>query len=68
MDGYAVIEQLRKESPQPMPLMIALTGYGQSEDRARTLAAGFHHHLVKPVHPDALLRVIADEEDRLSRL
>jgi two-component system, sensor histidine kinase len=67
MDGYAVIEQLRKERLQPMPLMIALTGYGQSEDRARSLAAGFDHHLVKPVHPDALLRVIADEEERLSR-
>jgi len=68
MDGYAVIEQLRKEGMQPMPLMIALTGYGQSEDRARSLAAGFDHHLVKPVQPDALLRVMAEEEERLSRM
>lgn len=68
MNGYAVVEQLRKEGPQPMPLMIALTGYGQAEDRERSLAAGFDHHLVKPVHPDVLLRVIADEEERLSQM
>jgi CheY-like chemotaxis protein len=46
--GYEVIAQLRKKM-SPMHRMIALTGYGQSEDRARSIAAGFDPHLVKPV-------------------
>lgn len=65
MDGYAVIAQLRKELEPPMPIMVALTGFGQPEDRARTLAAGFDHHLVKPVDAQVLLRLIAVEEQRL---
>jgi two-component system CheB/CheR fusion protein len=65
MGGYEVIAQLRKKM-SPMPRMIALTGYGQSEDRARSIAAGFDHHLVKPVDPDAQLRLLAEEAERLS--
>ena len=33
----------------PRPLLVAMTGFGQDEDRARTAAAGFDHHLTKPV-------------------
>jgi signal transduction histidine kinase len=65
MGGYEVIAQLRKEMSS-MPRMIALTGYGQSGDRARSIAAGFDHHLVKPVDPDALLRLLAEEAERFS--
>ena len=64
MDGYAVIEKLRAEMPAPLPLMIALTGYGQAEDRMRALKAGFDYHLVKPFDPDALMRLIATHVDR----
>ena len=39
--------------------LIALSGYGQSDDRARTRAAGFHAHLIKPVEYDALEHVLA---------
>jgi two-component system CheB/CheR fusion protein len=39
--------------------MIAVTGYGHEEARARSLAAGFDHHLVKPVDPDRLLDLLA---------
>ena len=67
MSGYEVIAQLRKEM-SPMPRMIALTGYGQSDDCARSRAAGFDHHLVKPVDSDALLRLLADEAARLSSM
>ena len=35
-------------------MLVALTGWGQPEDRRRTKAAGFDHHLVKPVDADAL--------------
>ena len=59
MDGYQVITRLRETLGKAMPIMIALTGYGQPEDRVRALAAGFDHHLTKPVDVEALLRLIA---------
>jgi signal transduction histidine kinase/ActR/RegA family two-component response regulator len=59
MDGYQVMARLREVMKRPMPVMIALTGHGQSEDRARALAAGFDHHLTKPVDVEALLRLFA---------
>ncbi len=65
MDGYAVIAQLRQEMKAPLPVMIALTGYGQAEDRARALTAGFDHHLVKPVDADALLTLLAGQGERI---
>ena len=61
MDGYQVITRLRETLDRPMPIMIALTGYGQPEDRVRALAAGFDHHLTKPVDVEALLRLIATQ-------
>jgi CheY-like chemotaxis protein len=66
MDGYAVAARLREMDLQPRPTTIAVTGYGQPEDRARALAAGFDHHLVKPVDPDVLLRLIAATGARAS--
>jgi CheY-like chemotaxis protein len=39
--------------------MVALTGYGLPEDRARALASGFDEHLTKPVDADTLARVLA---------
>ena len=54
MDGYEVALRLRAEHPREV-VLIALTGYGQEEDRRRTREAGFDHHLVKPADP-ALLR------------
>jgi signal transduction histidine kinase/ActR/RegA family two-component response regulator len=64
MDGYEVIKRLRETMKGPMPVMIALTGYGQPEDRARALEAGFDHHLTKPVDVEALLRLIAAHGER----
>ena len=58
MDGYAVAARLRDLPLDPRPTLIAVTGYGMPEDRARALAAGFDHHLVKPVDPEMLLRLI----------
>lgn len=68
MDGYAVIARLRADMKPPLPIMIALTGYGQPEDRARALAAGFKHHLVKPVNPNELLRLIAAQGDAIPEM
>ncbi|MEN3944244.1 ATP-binding protein [Prosthecobacter sp. SYSU 5D2] len=49
MDGYEVARLLRLEPWGSDVLLIAVTGYGQEEDRQRALMAGFDHHLVKPV-------------------
>ena len=66
IDGYALIARLRQEMQPPLPIMIALTGYGQPEDRTRALAAGFDHHLVKPVDVEDLVRLIAAQEERIA--
>jgi signal transduction histidine kinase len=61
MDGYEVARQVRGEGAEP--LLVALTGYGQDEDRRRSGEAGFDRHLTKPVNPEELRRVLlADEE------
>jgi PAS domain S-box-containing protein len=49
MDGYELASHLRALPGLADIQLIALTGYGQQEDKRRTRAAGFHHHLVKPV-------------------
>ena len=59
LSGYEVAQILRRE-PWAMNIqLIALTGWGQDDDRRRALDAGFDHHLVKPVDPDQLVRLIA---------
>ena len=59
MDGYELARRVRQDAALRDVLLIALTGYGREEDRRRALAAGFHHHLVKPVDPDALQGLVA---------
>jgi signal transduction histidine kinase len=59
MDGFAVAKALRGEPAVVGAYIVALTGYGQPEDRAKALDAGFDVHLTKPVDGTALDRVIA---------
>jgi PAS domain S-box-containing protein len=54
MDGYDVASELRRSPETRAARLIAVTGYGQEEDRRRAQQAGFDHHLVKPVDPEAL--------------
>jgi CheY-like chemotaxis protein len=54
LDGYEVVRQLRASPDLAALFVIATTGYGRDEDRARCLAAGFNHHLAKPVDIDAI--------------
>jgi PAS domain S-box-containing protein len=54
MDGYSVAEQIRQRLGNERVTLIALSGWGQEQDRMRSLAAGFDHHLTKPVDLDAL--------------
>jgi CheY-like chemotaxis protein len=58
MDGYAVSEELRARDQTNSLIIIALTGYGQPEDKARGKAAGFSDHLTKPITPDLLSTVL----------
>ena len=60
MDGYEVARRLRQQPPLQRSLLIALTGYGQPEDRKRSRAAGFDYHLVKPVDPTELEELLAN--------
>jgi PAS domain S-box-containing protein len=58
MDGYELAARLREIEALSGMRLIAVTGYGQESDRQKTRAAGFHHHLVKPVDIDALEKVV----------
>lgn len=60
MDGLAVARAIRAHHGKALRL-IALTGYGLPEDRARTSAAGFDAHLAKPVDVETLLRHVLEQ-------
>jgi CheY-like chemotaxis protein len=62
MDGFEVALKVR-ENPEFKDLMIvALTGWGQEQDRARSREAGFDHHLIKPADLNALRALLASAE------
>ena len=54
LDGHATASELRKRRWAEKAIFVAVTGWGQPDDRRRSLAAGFDHHLVKPVDPAEL--------------
>jgi CheY-like chemotaxis protein len=58
MDGFEVARRIRQQDGPSAVTLIALSGWGQEDDRRRTRAEGFDHHLVKPVDPDTLLRLL----------
>ncbi|MGB8168513.1 MAG: ATP-binding protein [Chthoniobacteraceae bacterium] len=60
MDGYEVARRLRAEPSCEGALIIAVTGYGQPQDRQRALEAGFDYHLVKPVDLGELKALLRD--------
>jgi CheY-like chemotaxis protein len=59
MSGYEVARQLRQRPQFEKALLVAVTGYGQDEDRRRSGEAGFDHHLTKPVDPNTLHALLA---------
>jgi CheY-like chemotaxis protein len=63
IDGYELARALKSQPETAESVLIAVTGYGQEADREHALAAGFSHHLVKPVDPEQLLTML----DRLDR-
>jgi PAS domain S-box-containing protein len=63
IDGYEVARRIREQTDNPV--LIAITGYGQPEDRDRSKEAGFDFHLVKPVDPVKLQRLLVECGGRL---
>ncbi len=68
MSGYEVATAIREHAWGVRMRIIGVTGWGQAEDRRRTLAAGFDRHLVKPVDPEELLAVIGENAERAPEL
>jgi CheY-like chemotaxis protein len=60
MDGYEVARRLRESSSPQRVALVALTGWGQDEDRRRVRDAGFDHHLVKPVDLTSLQALLTE--------
>jgi CheY-like chemotaxis protein len=59
LDGYEVARALRAGPGGKAITLIAVSGYGQAQDRQRSMEAGFDAHLVKPVSPTVLASLIA---------
>jgi CheY-like chemotaxis protein len=59
MNGYDVARRLREQPATLTAVLVAMTGWGQDEDRRRSQEAGFDQHLVKPVDPQSLKALLA---------
>jgi signal transduction histidine kinase/ActR/RegA family two-component response regulator len=64
MDGYETARAIRQQAGAERILMIALTGWGQSDARRRTVEAGFDHHLVKPVELEQIVKLAGQRHNR----
>jgi signal transduction histidine kinase/ActR/RegA family two-component response regulator len=60
LNGYEAARKIREQQQPRRPLLVAVTGWGQEEDRRRTEEAGFDAHLVKPVDEAALGKLLDD--------
>ncbi len=65
LNGYEACRRIRTLLRGEGILLVALTGWGQEEDKRRATEAGFDHHLTKPVDPAALERLLAESRTRL---
>lgn len=60
IDGYEVCGRIRRSGVSRQPILIALTGWGQDQDRDRATAAGFNGHLTKPAEPDRVVALLKE--------
>jgi two-component system CheB/CheR fusion protein len=60
ISGYELAKHFRRSRQNRKPMLIALTGYGQPEDKVRTRKAGFDHHLVKPASPVEIMALLLE--------
>ena len=63
LNGYEVAQRIRENAWGKTMFLIAVTGWGQEEDRQRSSEVGLNVHMVKPVEPAALERLLADLPD-----
>jgi CheY-like chemotaxis protein len=63
-NGLAVAREIRQDPALQGVLLVAVSGYGQDEDVAGALAAGFDHHLLKPTDFDTLRALLSDRASR----
>lgn len=63
LSGYDACQQIRAAQKGKPITIVAQTGWGQNEDRMRTRAAGFDHHLVKPIDPTAVFQLLSELEE-----
>jgi CheY-like chemotaxis protein len=59
LNGYELCHRIRQQPWGKSMLLVALTGWGQEDDRRRTQEAGFDHHIVKPIDTATLQRLLA---------
>ena len=64
ISGYDAARKIRQQQRSAPLLMIALSGWGQEDDRRKSKEAGFDHHFVKPVDIDSLTKVLLEHERR----
>jgi PAS domain S-box-containing protein len=62
LNGYEACRRIRNQVAAGRPIIVAVTGWGQQDDRRRSTEAGFDHHLVKPLDPRELERLLAQLE------
>lgn len=60
MDGYELARRIRALPAMEKSVLVAVSGYGMAQDRTQSANAGFHHHLVKPVSYEQLIRLLAE--------
>jgi CheY-like chemotaxis protein len=60
LNGYEACRRIREQPWGKNTVLIAVTGWGQEEDRRRSHKAGFDNHMVKPIDPKALMRLLAE--------
>jgi CheY-like chemotaxis protein len=60
MNGYDVASRIREQPWAGQACLIALTGWGQDDDKDRARSAGFDHHLVKPLELDRIQQILAE--------
>jgi CheY-like chemotaxis protein len=58
MNGFEAARRFRADPMFGSPILVAITGWGSEEDRQRTRQAGFAHHLVKPVEPTMIVKLL----------
>jgi CheY-like chemotaxis protein len=63
MDGYEACRRIREQPWSRGMTIVAVTGWGQKDDRRRTREAGFDHHVVKPVDPTALVSLLGQKNE-----